>query len=118
MTQALIPTADGMGRVPALEVLLPDDAVRNLIRQGKVEQVYSVMQTNTSRGMQTMEQSLADLIQRGVITFEAGLARSSRPAQLIGCSSVPGSQSSFRPISASRTTSSLTLAAGLRVAGS
>ena len=47
VTQALLPTADGMGRVPALEVLLPDDAVRNLIRQGKVEQVYSVMQTNT-----------------------------------------------------------------------
>ena len=42
------------------------------------------MQTNTSRGMQTMEQSLADLIQRGVVTFEVGLTRSSRPAQLIG----------------------------------
>ena len=80
VTQALMPTADGMGRVPALEVLLPDDAVRNLIRQGKVEQIYSVMQTNTSRGMQTMEQSLADLIQRGVVKFEVGLARSSRPA--------------------------------------
>ena len=84
VTQALLPTADGMGRVPALEVLLPDDAVRNLIRQGKVEQIYSVMQTNTSRGMQTMEQSLADLIQRGVVNFEVGLTRSSRPAQLIG----------------------------------
>src|SRR6266545_1550212 len=54
VTQALLPTADGQGRVPALEILLPDDAVRNLIRQGKVEQIYSVMQTNTSRGMQTM----------------------------------------------------------------
>src|SRR5947199_3831164 len=84
VTQALLPTADGKGRVPALEVLLPDDAVRNLIRQGKVEQVYSVMQTNTSRGMQTMEQSLADLIMRGVVELEIGLSRSSRPAQLIG----------------------------------
>src|SRR5712691_2586360 len=84
VTQALLPTADGMGRVPALEVLLPDDAVRNLIRQGKVEQIYSVMQTNTSRGMQTMEQSLADLITRGVVEFEAGLSRSSRPNQLVG----------------------------------
>src|SRR5438067_1511290 len=84
VTQALLPTADGKGRVPALEVLLPDDAVRNLIRQGKVEQIYSVMQTNTGRGMQTMEQSLADLIQRRVVDFEVGLARSSRPAQLIG----------------------------------
>ncbi len=84
VTQTLLPTADGTGRTPALEILLPDDAVRNLIRQGKVEQIYSVMQTNTSRGMQTMEQALADLIQRRVVSFEEGLSRSSRPAQLIG----------------------------------
>jgi twitching motility protein PilT len=82
ITQALLPTADGMGRVPALEVLLPDDAVRNLIRQGKVEQIYSVMQTNTSRGMQTMEQSLADLLLRGVIGRDAAFARTTRPDQL------------------------------------
>ena len=49
---------------PPLEILLPDDAVRNLIRQGKVEQIYSVMQTGTARGMTTMEQSLADLVLR------------------------------------------------------
>jgi twitching motility protein PilT len=84
VTQALLPTADGMGRVPALEILLPDDAVRNLIRQGKVEQIYSVMQTNTGRGMQTMEQSLGDLIMRRVVDLELGLSRSSRPNQLIG----------------------------------
>src|SRR3989440_9895614 len=70
VTQALLPTADGAGRVPALEILLPDDAVRNLIRQGKVEQIYSVMQTNTAKGMQTMEQSLADLIQRRVVDVQ------------------------------------------------
>ena len=45
VTQTLMPTADGRGRAPGLEILLPDDAVRNLIRQGKVEQIYSVMQT-------------------------------------------------------------------------
>src|SRR2546426_2962386 len=84
VTQTLLPTADGVGRVPALEILLPDDAVRNLIRQGKVEQIYSVMQTKTSTGMQTMEQSLADLTLRGVITKQVALSRSSRPAQLIG----------------------------------
>ena len=84
ITQALIPTADGQGRVAALEILLPDDAVRNLIRQGKVEQVYSIMQTGTARGMQTMEQALAELVMRRVITQEAGLARTSRPDQLIG----------------------------------
>jgi twitching motility protein PilT len=84
VTQALLPTADGLGRVAALEILLPDDAVRNLIRQAKVEQVYSVMQTNTARGMQTMEQSLADLALRGVVAVSEALARSSRPDQLVG----------------------------------
>ena len=84
VTQALLPTADKMGRVPALEILLPDDAVRNLIRQAKIEQVYSVMQTNTARGMQTMEQALADLAMRRVVTLEEALSRSSRPDQLVG----------------------------------
>src|SRR2546421_10972842 len=75
VTQNLVPTADGAGRTAALEILMPDDAVRNLIRQAKVEQIYSVMQTNTSRGMQTMEQSLADLVLRHVITPELAFAR-------------------------------------------
>ena len=78
VTQTLLPTADGQGRVPALEVLLPDDAVRNLIRQGKIEQIYSVMQTNTTRGMQTMEQSLADLTMRRTITRDVALSATSR----------------------------------------
>ena len=50
VTQTLLPTADGHGRVACLEILLPDDAIRNLIRQGKVEQIYSVMQTGRSAG--------------------------------------------------------------------
>jgi twitching motility protein PilT len=84
VTQTLLPTADGRGRVAALEVLLPDDAVRNLIRQGKIEQIYSFMQTGTARGMQTMEQALADLVLRRVITREVALGRSSRADQLDG----------------------------------
>jgi twitching motility protein PilT len=83
VTQNLIPTADGHGRVAALEILLPDDAVRNLIRQGKVEQIYTVMQTSSQRGMVTMEQSLADLTLKRVITAEAAFARTSRPDQLL-----------------------------------
>src|SRR5881396_2666837 len=83
-TQTLLPTPGGTGRVPALEILFPDDAVRNLIRQGKVEQVYSVMQTGTAKGMRTMEQSLADLVIRKVITLDDALSRSSRPEQLFG----------------------------------
>ena len=64
VTQTLLPTADGSSRVAALEILFPDDAIRNLIRQGKTEQIYSYMQTGTKRGMQTMEQALADLVVR------------------------------------------------------
>jgi twitching motility protein PilT len=84
VTQTLLPTADGQGRVPAIEVLLPDDAVRNLIRQAKVEQVYSVMQTAGKRGMQTLEQSLADLVMRGIVTQDTAMNVSSRPDQLLG----------------------------------
>ncbi|MFN2469671.1 MAG: type IV pilus twitching motility protein PilT [Gaiellaceae bacterium] len=84
VTQSLLPSADGAGRVPALEILLPDDAVRNLVRQARVEQIYSVMQTGTQRGMQTMEQALADLAIKGVVTKEAALGTSSRPDQLLG----------------------------------
>jgi twitching motility protein PilT len=84
VTQNLVPTADGRGRIAALEILVPDDAVRNLIRQGKIEQIYSVMQTGTARGLQTMEQALADLVLRNVITREVAFTRSSRVDQLEG----------------------------------
>src|SRR5437870_3017162 len=82
VTQSLLPTADGRGRVAALEVLFPDDATRNLIRQAKVEQIYSIMQTNSSRGMTTLEQSLAELTLRQVITVDVAMGASSRPDQL------------------------------------
>jgi len=118
VTQALLPTADGMGRVPALEILLPDDAVRNLIRQGKVEQIYSVMQTNSGRGMQTMEQSLADLIVRRVVDLEIGLSRSSRPGQLIGLLERSGVEVNLAADLDKQTADEAPLGAGLRVAGS
>ena len=84
VTQTLLKTADGQGRVAALEILLPDDAVRNLIRQAKVEQVYSIMQTNTSRGMQTMEQALADLALRRVINLDDAFEHTNRRDILAG----------------------------------
>jgi twitching motility protein PilT len=84
VTQTLLPTADGASRVAALEILFPDDAIRNLIRQGKSEQIYSYMQTGSKRGMQTMEQALADLVMRGVVTRDEALARSTRADQLVG----------------------------------
>jgi twitching motility protein PilT len=84
VTQTLVPTADGAGRVAALEILIPDDAIRNLIRQGKVEQIYSYMQTGSRSGMQTMEQALADLVTRRVIASADAMARSSRRGELQG----------------------------------
>jgi twitching motility protein PilT len=112
VTQTLLPTADGLGRVACLEILFPDDAVRNLIRQGKVEQIYSVMQTSTQRGMQTMEHGLADLIRRRVVTAEAALAVSSRKEQLIGMLERSGV-----PVSVAVPESGPT-GSGLRLAGS
>ena len=110
VTQTLLPRRDGGGRVAAVEILLPDDAVRNLIRQGKVEQIYSVMQTAGKRGMQTLEQALADLIMRGIITQDVAVQRSSRPEQLLGllerAGGLDASTSDGPPIG------------GLRVAGS
>jgi twitching motility protein PilT len=109
VTQTLLPTADGRSRRAALEILLPDDAVRNLIRQGKVEQIYSVMQTNTGKGMQTMEQSLADIVMRGIVSFDTALGASSRPDQLRGLLERAGYlDASATPVSP--------LAGGLRVA--
>ena len=110
ITQALIPTADHSGRVAALEILLPDDATRNLIRQGKVEQIYSIMQTSTGRGMTTMEQSLANLVLRRVITQEAALAVTSRVEQLDGLLERAGFED--------ETGAEAPLHAGLRLAGS
>ena len=83
VTQTLLPKADGSGRVCALEILFLDDAIRNLIRQGKIEQVYSYMQTGTRRGMQTMEQSLVELIQKQIISVSEAVGRSSRPEALL-----------------------------------
>src|ERR671937_9460 len=113
VTQALLPTADGTGRVPALEILIPDDAIRNLIRQGKVEQIYSVMQTASSRGMQTMEQSLAELTLRGVIAKDVAVATSSRRDQREGLLERAG----FVDPRAAAAEEPPPLAAGLRLAG-
>ena len=59
VTQTLVPTADGKGRAVAAEVLVPTPGVRNLIREGKTHQIYSLIQTGAVHGMQTMDASLA-----------------------------------------------------------
>src|ERR1700730_7153869 len=69
VTQQLLPTTDGSGRCVACEVLVPNAAVRNLIREGKTHQIASVMQTGSAVGMQTMDASLASLVRAGKITI-------------------------------------------------
>ncbi len=83
LSQQLLPRADGKGRVLALEVMVPNAAIRNLIREDKIHQIYSQMQVGQAKfGMQTMNQSLASLYQRRLITLEEALSRSSDPEEL------------------------------------
>ena len=82
VTQTLLPTADGQGRCVAAEVLVPTPGVRNLIREGKTHQIYSLIQTGGQHGMQTMDASLAGLVRAGRITMAAAETRSSQPAEL------------------------------------
>src|SRR5262249_12470304 len=82
MTQQLLPTADGSGRVVACEILAPNPAVRNLIREGKTHQIYSVLQTSSAAGMQTMDAALATLVRSGKISRQLAEARSSTPEEL------------------------------------
>ncbi len=74
VSQTLVPTADGRGRVAAVEVMLGNPAVRNLIREGKVYQLPNVIRTNIHLGMTLLDQSLTGLYQRGIITHESLLA--------------------------------------------
>jgi twitching motility protein PilT len=82
VTQQLLPTADGSGRVAACEVLAITPAVRNLIREGKTHQIYSVLQTSAAAGMQSMDSSLAQLVRQGKITRAMAEARSIVPEEL------------------------------------
>jgi twitching motility protein PilT len=82
VTQQLLPTADGAGRVVACEVLVPTPAVRNLIREGKTHQIYSAIQTSGSLGMQTMDAHLAQLVRMGRIGRELAGQRASVPEEL------------------------------------
>jgi twitching motility protein PilT len=83
LSQTLIPKASGKGRVLALEVMVPNPAIRNLIREDKLHQIYSQMQVGQEKfGMQTMNQSLFNLHQRRLITLEEALGRSTDPDEL------------------------------------
>ncbi len=75
VTQQLLKTKDGMGRAAACEVLVATPAIRNLIREGKTHQIFSAMQAGGAHGMVTMDQSLAELVRGGKISYEQGLDR-------------------------------------------
>src|SRR5215813_7482980 len=83
LCQALLPRANGKGRTLALEILVPNAAIRNLIREDKIHQIYSSMQAGQDKfGMQTFNQSLATLYIQKQISLDVALQRSSMPDEL------------------------------------
>jgi twitching motility protein PilT len=83
LCQSLLPRAGGKGRVLSLEIMIPNAAIRNLIREDKIHQVYSIMQVGQAKfGMQTMNQSLHVLHTKGLITLDVAMGRSPDPEEL------------------------------------
>jgi twitching motility protein PilT len=82
ISQQLIPKAGKSGRVLATEVMTATPAVRSLIREGKVHQVYSSIQTSQKEGMKTMNQSLSELCRGGIISYEEAVLKTQYPDEL------------------------------------
>jgi twitching motility protein PilT len=83
VTQTLIPKARGRGRVVAVEILVATPAIRAVIRDEKIHQIYSLMQAGKKHGMQTMNDALQMLYMKGDVTLEEALKRSSDPNELL-----------------------------------
>jgi twitching motility protein PilT len=97
LSQTLIPRVGGTGRVLALEVMVPNPAIRNLIREDKIHQIYSQMQVGQEKfGMQTMNQSLISLVSRRLISLDDALGRSSDPDEFKQMMSTGGMQNQTR----------------------
>ena len=84
ISQNLLKTKDGAGRVAAHEIMLATPAVRNLIREAKVAQMYSAIQTGANVGMQTLDQCLSDLVRRGAISAETARSAAKSPENFPG----------------------------------
>ncbi len=103
LCQTLLPRASGKGRCLAMEILIPTPAIRNLIREDKLHQIYSMMQTGQNKyGMQTFNQSLATLVYRRVISQELAVSITSFPDELIemlqrGAGVIPSAPGSGAP---------------------
>jgi len=82
ITQTLLPRASGTGRIISTEVLVNTPAIANLIREGEVSQIYSMMQAGRSLGMHTLDQDLSHLVQRGEITLELAQSRAQDPQSI------------------------------------
>jgi twitching motility protein PilT len=82
VAQQLIPLASGKGRILAQELLLVNSAVQNIIREKKIQQLYTIMQTGQNVGMTTFENSLKNLYQRGEISYEDAMRHSTKQDEL------------------------------------
>src|SRR5439155_336528 len=101
ISQQLIARRDGRGRVLAAEVMIPNAAIRNLIREEKVHQIYSQMQVGQSKfGMQTMSQALIGLVQRNLITPDEAVANATKAdagLPIVQCLSILAAQTDSKP---------------------
>ncbi|MHB0859132.1 MAG: type IV pilus twitching motility protein PilT [Anaerolineae bacterium] len=82
LSQTLMPTVDGKGRVPAVEVMIATPAIRNLVREEKTHQLPGVIETGSRIGMRTLDQALADLYRRGLVRMDDMLAKANNPERL------------------------------------
>jgi twitching motility protein PilT len=81
MSQLLLPMASGIGRVLATEIMLGTSGIRNLIREQEIEQIPTLMQTGSQYGMKTMDKSLKELYQKGLISLDVALSRVKNPEE-------------------------------------
>jgi twitching motility protein PilT len=84
ISQTLLKTKDGAGRVAAHEIMIGTPAIRNLIRENKIAQMYSAIQTGAQIGMQTLDQTLQDLVRRNVVSMGEARAKASNKDNFAG----------------------------------
>ena len=82
LSQILVPRADGKGRVPIFEIMLANYAIRNLIRERKVEQIATVIETSGQHGMQTLDHALENAVRSNIISAEEAVLRAQSPEQM------------------------------------
>jgi twitching motility protein PilT len=82
VSQQLLPRAGMPGRIAVVEVMVASPAIRNLVREAKAHQITSIVQTSAHQGMQTMDQALKDLYQRGLITYDDAMSRAMNVEEL------------------------------------